>query len=403
MNKNVPKLRFKEFNDEWFSYKIKDICKLSSGSTPSKLKKEYFTGDMLWLTSGELRDKYLYETIDNITEAGRVDARLKVYDIGTFLIAIYGLEAAGVRGKSTILGEKATISQACMALEPNFKMISEYLYYWYEKYGNLIGLKYAQGTKQQNLSTNLVGDLDIKTPSLQEQKKIADFFTILDSLIEEQDGKVRDLELYKKSMMQKIFSQEIRFKDENGCDYPEWKKQNLGTIIEEPKKIKVENAFEIELITVKLYCKGIQLTGKYPNDTKNGRPYYKRFIGEMLIGRQNMHNGGIGLVRKETDGKIASNAISSYVMKTKDRLEFIYLVLSNPDFYRRIDILIGGTGQKEISKGEIEKLKIQIPCLEEQNKIVQCLSNIDNLIEEEKKNLDDLREMKKGLLQQMFV
>ncbi len=204
-------------------------------------------------------------------------------------------------------------------------------------------------------------------------------------------------------MMQKIFKQEIRFKDENGQDYPEWEEKKLGNIIEEPKKIKVENPSEIELITVKLHCNGVKLTGKYPNDTKNGRPYYKRFIGELMIGRQNMHNGGIGLVTDECSGKIASNAISSYVIRTSDNLKFIYLTLSNPSFYRKIDTLIGGTGQKEISKSEIESLKIRIPVIEEQTKIANFLSNIDKIIEEENKKLEDLRQWKKGLLQQMFV
>lgn len=203
--------------------------------------------------------------------------------------------------------------------------------------------------------------------------------------------------------MKKIFKQEIRSKDENGQDYPEWEEKKLDNIIEEPKKIKVENPSEIELITVKLHCNGVKLTGKYPNDTKNGRPYYKRFIGELMIGRQNMHNGGIGLVTDECSGKIASNAISSYFIRTSDNLKFIYLTLSNPSFYRKIDTLIGGTGQKEISKSEIESLKIRIPVIEEQTKIANFLSNIDNIIEEENKKLEDLRQWKKRLLQQMFV
>lgn len=84
-------------------------------------------------------------------------------------------------------------------------------------------------------------------------------------------------------------------------------------------------------------------------------------------------------------------------------MKFIYLTLSNPSFYRKIDTLIGGTGQKEISKSEIESLKIRIPVIEEQTKIANFLSNIDNIIEEENKKLEDLRQWKKGLLQQMFV
>ena len=132
------------------------------------MKKEYFMGDIPWVTSGELKNKYLYKTVDNITNEAKNDNGLKLYSRGTFIIAMYGLEASGTRGSSTILKNEATISQACMALEVKDNILSEYLYYWYEKYGEIIGLKYAQGTKQQNLSTNLVADLNIKLPSLEE-------------------------------------------------------------------------------------------------------------------------------------------------------------------------------------------------------------------------------------------
>ena len=99
-----------------------------------------------------------------------------------------------------------------MALEPIEGVISEFLYYWYEKNSEMIGIKYAQGTKQQNLSTDLVGNLKIALPKLHEQERIANFLTKVDKLIEKQDEKVKNYELYKKGMMQKIFSQEIRFR-----------------------------------------------------------------------------------------------------------------------------------------------------------------------------------------------
>lgn len=401
--RNVPKLRFKGFEDEWKEYKLGDLCKISSGSTPSKLKREYFNGNIFWVTSGELKNKYLKDTIDKITESAKIDTNLKIYDKGTVVIAIYGLEAQGTRGSSTILNTKATISQACMALEVNNKIINEYLYYWYEKYGEIIGLKYAQGTKQQNLSTNLVSELNVKLPSLEEQTKIANFLSNVDNIIEEQEGKVKDLEQYKKGMMQKIFKQEVKFKDENGGEYTKWEEKKLGEVMFEPKKMKEENPIEIELLTVKLHCKGVELTGKYPNVTSNGRPYYKRFKDEILIGRQNMHNGGIGIVNEECDGKIASNAISSYRAIENNNTIYLLKYLSDKNYYKRIDFLLGGTGQKEISKKELENLKVKLPCLEEQTKIANFLSNIDNIIKEENKKLEDLKLWKKGLLQQMFV
>ncbi len=240
-------------------------------------------------------------------------------------------------------------------------------------------------------------------PSKEEQEKIASFFSLIDDKISLQGEKVEALKDYKKGMMQKIFSRELRFKDDDGRDYPEWEEKKLGEVIYEPIKTKEKEPQSKELLTVKLHCLGIEATGKYPNSTQNGRPYYKRFKGELLIGRQNMHNGGIGIVDDKCNGLIASNAISSYINNKCVNIEFIYYTISRIDYYKRIDLLIGGTGQKEISKKELEDLCINIPCLEEQNKIVDLLNKIDFKLKKEQEKLDYLHEYKKGLLQQMFV
>lgn len=405
MNKNVPKLRFKGFNDEWSDYKIKELCKLSSGSTPSKLKKEYFTGDIPWVTSGELKNKCLYKTIDNITEMGREDARLKIYDIGTFLIAIYGLEAEGVRGKSTILGKQATISQACMALEPNSKMLSEYLYYWYEKYGNLIGLKYAQGTKQQNLSTNLVGDLNIHIPSLEEQEKIANFLSNVDKIIEEQEGKVKDLEVYKKGMMQKIFKQEIRFKDENGKEYPDWDRKTLKYVLREfSEKSKISNQYEVLSST----AVGVFKQSEYFNReiaSADNTGYKVLKLHQIVLSPQNLWLGNINY-NDRFDIGIVSPSYKIFDINNSLNKKFIsYIIKNNRMLYEYKQASEQGASvvRRNLNLDLFYDIIVKLPCLKEQIKIANLLSNIDNIIEEENKKLEDLKEWKKGLLQQMFV
>src|SRR5690606_18034607 len=164
----------------------------------------------------------------------------------------------------------------------------------------------------------------------------------------------------------------------------------------------VENPNKIELLSVKLHCKGIENTGNYPAVTRNGRPYYKRFKDEILIGRQNFHNGGIGIVNDENNGKICSNAISSYNV-LNDNLLFVYYYIARASYYKKVDDLIGGTGQKEISKSEFLKLKIQIPSTQEQSQIASFLTRINQKIQTEKAILEQLENQKKYLLKQMFV
>lgn len=408
--RNVPKLRFEGFEDEWREYKLGNLCKISSGSTPSKLKREYFNGNIFWVTSGELKNKYLKDTIDKITESAKIDANLKIYDKGTVVIAIYGLEAQGTRGSSTILNTKATISQACMALEVNNKIINEYLYYWYEKYGEIIGLKYAQGTKQQNLSTNLVSELNVKLPSLEEQTKIANFLSNVDNIIEEQEGKVKDLEQYKKGMMQKIFKQEVRFKDENGGEYPEWEEKKIKQIGNIISGVGFSEKYQGNLnLQYKVFkVSDMNLIGNEKIMTISNNTISKEILRDMktkIISGNSIIFAKVGaaifLERKRIvkepflidNNMMAINVMGNY------KLEFVYYLLEKIRLskYAQIGAL------PSYNSSDIGNIKIKLPCIEEQTKIANFLSNIDNIIEEEKKKLEDLKLWKKGLLQQMFV
>jgi type I restriction enzyme S subunit len=192
----------------------------------------------------------------------------------------------------------------------------------------------------------------------------------------------------------------VRFKE----FHEEWKEVRLGDILYEQKKDKVLKPQNYELLTVKLHCKGISKTGKKPNITENGRPYYFVEKGELLVGRQNFHNGGFGISNFESNRYITSNAISHYKVKNnKCKLFFIKYCFSQFNFYKRVDYIIGGTGQKEISKKEFYNLKIKLPSLQEQQKITNMLSLADREIELLKKELEALKEQKRGLMRKLLV
>ena len=201
--------------------------------------------------------------------------------------------------------------------------------------------------------------------------------------------------------MQQIFTQKLRFVDFND----EWETVQLKDVAYIPKKVKLSNIDGLKLLTVKLHAKGIEINNKIkPKLTKRGRPYYIREYGELLIGRQNFHNGGMGIVPKTLDGGICSNAISSFkVFEDKIDIKYLYYFLSRPEYYIKSEKFIGGTGQKEFSEKELLKLKIDLPSLEEQNKIVNVLSIINKKIKNNENQLNKTQEFKKGLLQQLFV
>jgi type I restriction enzyme S subunit len=154
----------------------------------------------------------------------------------------------------------------------------------------------------------------------------------------------------------------------------EWEVKKLGEVLVEPKKKPVEDPTKYELLSVRLHSLGVVNTGKRPTKTEKGRPYYIRNINEILIGRQNFHNGSIGIVKKENDGGVCSNAISSFVVEN-EYLLFVFYYVARKSYYSIANDLIGGTGQKEISHKELLNFKILVPSLPEQQKIAACLSS----------------------------
>ena len=204
----VPPLRFPEFSGEWNRTSIGDKFELYSGNTPSRLEKDQFVGKINWITSGELKNHYIAATNETITEEAAANNNLRLLPIGTFVIAIYGLEAAGVRSTGSITTEASTISQACMAFLPKGEISNEFLYSWYMKHGNIIGLRYAQGTKQQNLSYDIIERFKISYPNVLEQRKLEKFISLLDRRIAIQSGLIEDLQKLKAAIIERLYSQQ---------------------------------------------------------------------------------------------------------------------------------------------------------------------------------------------------
>ena len=200
---NVPNLRFPEFKEAWKDSNIGKCFDLYSGNTPSRMEKEHFIGDVNWITSGELKEHYIGDTKERISEKAAADNNLRILPVGTFVISIYGLEAEGVRGTCSITVKTSTISQACMAFTPKSNVSNEFLYSWYKKHGNKIGIRYAQGTKQQNLSYDIIEKFPIRYPSIEEQEKLNTFISLLDSRIATQNKIIEDLKKLKVAIRDK--------------------------------------------------------------------------------------------------------------------------------------------------------------------------------------------------------
>ena len=392
-------LRFSGFTDEWNEVKLGDISKsITKGTTP----KKYSDTGINFVKVESIENNKIYKIdafIDENTHKNELSRSiLKTNDL---LFSI-----AGSLGRTTIVTENILPANTNQALSIirfydncncNLNFIQSRLNtYDIAKY---IFQNLAVGA-QPNLNLQQVGNIKIRIPSFNEQNKIQGFLECVDIKIELLKKKYQQYQEFKKYLMQQIFTQKLRF------DFKDtWDKVLLKDVAFIPKKTKLTNIEGLKLLTVKLHTKGIEINDRIkPKLTKRGRPYYIRRSGELLIGRQNFHNGGMGIVPKSLDEGICSNAISSFnVFEDKIDVNYLYYFLARPEYYIKSERLIGGTGQKEFSEKELLKLKIDLPSLEEQNKIVDFLSNIDHKIELSENQLNKTQEFKKGLLQQMFV
>jgi len=388
MERNVPKLRFKGFNDEWQLSNLKKLCDINPKS--KELPDKFVYIDLESIIDGVLIKKNIIELKDAPSRAQRL---LNVGDVLFQTVRPYQMNNYLFEYELNYKSVASTgyAQLRCKNCISNNKFIYQALHN--KKFNNKVMLR-CTGTSYPAINSSELVTIPLRIPSLQEQERIANFLTKVDKIIEKQEEKVKNLENYKKGMMQKIFSQEIRFKDENGNEYPEWEEKRLGKII--VNKNKGGNA---------LYCDyeaNILLSNEYLEKKVSNITYvsntidvYENHILILWDGSQS------GKVYTGVRGVLGSTFVSIELDKFNNNI-FVYQYLN----YKKNliqEVWREGSGVPHVAKDFINNFKIFLPCLEEQVKISEVLNKIDLLQEKETNKLENLRQLKKGLLQQMFV
>lgn len=387
---DVPHLRFPEFGGEWDYSTIGSEFDLYSGNTPSRLDKEQFNGDVNWISSGELKEHYIYETKEKITEEAASCNNLRLLPIGTFVIAIYGLEAEGVRGTGSVIQKKSTISQACMAFSSKGAITNEFLYSWYKKHGNLIGLKYAQGTKQQNLSYDIISQFRISYPSIKEQKKLEEFISLLDERIATQNKIIEDLKLLMDAITERLYS------EVNGTVYTY---HQLFDVINERNKDNVYNnvlsaSQELGMID----RSDINIDIKFEQASIVSYKIVRK--GDYVVHLRSFQGG---FAFSEKTG-ICSPAYT--ILRPNDNLIYGYLshYFTSKQFVKSLKLVTYGIRDgRSINVDEWLDMKVVIPGKKEQSHILNTINSIELKLRNEHEIYLRLIKQKSYLLHQMFI
>ena len=397
---NVPNLRFPEFEGEWEESTIGKQFELYSGNTPSRINKELFNGTINWISSGELKEHYIYSTKERISQEAANN--LKLLSVGTFVIAIYGLEAEGVRGTGSITQEPSTISQACMAFTPKGEITNEFLYSWYKKHGHVIGVKYAQGTKQQNLSYDILEKFKISYPNVKEQDKLNLFFSLIDKRISTQNKIIDKLQSLIKGLNNHLYQQygneiETSFAD-LGISYSGLSGKTATDFGSGKPFITYLNVYSNNVIEETSYQYVRMGENEKQNIVRYGDVLFTLSsetpeevgIGSVYLGNQEVYlNSFCFGVHITNIQKMFSPYLSYYISTTQFR-KFIYPFAQ-------------GSTRFNLCKADFEKSKFKLPSLENQKRIYESLKCLSGKVAAEDAILKQYHSQKQYLLRQMFI
>ena len=264
----------------------------------------------------------------------------------------------------------------------------------------------AQGKSIVHIQAKQLSNICVKYPlSKVEQQKIAEFLSTIDTVIAKQKETVSAWEERKKGVMQKLFSQEVRFKADDGSQFPDWEEKKLGEVmsVKDVKQIPTEEAPLMAFIAYQ----GVAEKGdRYDRSflVKSDDKKYKRTdFNDFIYSSNNLDVGSIGL--NKYGSAVISVVYEIFTFKDGFNPDCMNLLIQQPRIMSSIIRYRQGClyGQYKIHSRDFLNVLISVPCLAEQQKIADCLSSLDEVIEKQKATLAAWEELKKGLLQQMFV
>lgn len=388
---NVPKLRFKEFTDEWVTCTINSVAEVISGGTPDTTNSNYWDGSINWFTPSEVgKSKYISNSKRKITQLGLQKSSAKLLPVGTIL-----LSSRATVGESSILyNNEACTNQGFQSLIPHKNINNEFLYYLIYKYKKSL-LKQAFGSTFLEISKNNVEKIKINIPTaMKEQVKLSTFLSLLDRKIELQTKKIEVLKLFKKG----LFDTQLKNNEKESIMFDDF-------LDEATEKSSIQNQYPVLSST----SKGLFLQSDYFNkqaSSENNVGYKILKRNQLVLSPQNLWMGNININNIFDIGIVSpSYRVYNIDIKKIDLNYFNYWIKTPKALYSYLISSEQGASivRRNLNIEMFNQISLKIPDLEKQhiigNRIYQFYLKIN--LEEEKLKL--LYKLKKGLMQNMFI
>jgi len=388
--KNVPELRFSEFNSDWIEKRLEELF------------QEFQSGNNI--TSTDIYENGSYPVFGGNGLRGYTENY--THDGFYFLIGRQGALCGNIKR----IKDKVYVSEHAIACKANHLSDTEWLAQRLDYY-NLN--KLSESSAQPGLSVKKLLRFKLFVPTKKEQEKIASFLSAVDNKLTQLRRKKELLETYKRGLMQKLFSQQIRFKQDDGTAFPDWQEKSLGELGEFKNGFNADKqsfGSGIEFINLmdifgkneitKTLLERVQIPQKQLEQ-------YKIKKGDVLFVRSSVKRSGVGqscLVNDDFEDTVYSGFIIRFREKYNDLIHFYKkYCFSSLEFRENILSVATSSANTNINQESLVNILLCYPCKEEQQKIADCLTALDKKIEAVAQQIHHTEQFKKGLLQKMFV
>lgn len=401
----IPAIRFTEFTDAWASGRLGDFFTSSREKGVDGLPTLSVTLDRGLVNRDELERKQ--ETTITATE----HLWVRSGDIAYNMMRMW----QGAFGRATYDGLTSPAYVVARSKKGNDTRYFEYAFRKSRSIYLFWAYSYGLTSDRLRLYAKDFERIPFAAPRLNEQQKIADFLTAVDARIGQLAQKKALLEDYKKGVMQQLFSQAIRFKDDDGTDYPDWEEKTFYELLDSVLDFRGRTPLKLGL-----EWGGGDVISLSANNVKNGfidfsaecnlgsNELFERWMGDVNLRKGDIvftMEAPLGNVLMLPDNRkyILSQRVVAFKTKSFVLQGFLLQIMWSAGFQSQLARLATGSTAKGINQKSLKKVVTSIPSLGEQTKIANFLSAIDDKIQSVAKQIDETKTFKKGLLQQMFV
>ena len=397
---NIPEVRFAGFTDAWEQRKLGELADIVGGGTPSTGVSDYWDGNIDWYAPAEIAEQiYLTSSQRKITEEGYNHSSAKMLPVGTVLFT----SRAGI-GKTAILARKGCTNQGFQSIVPHKGELDSYFIFSrteeLKQYGETVGA----GSTFVEVSGKQMANMELMMPkTMAEQKTIGQYFANLDRLITLHQRKYERLKNVKKSMLEKMFPK-------NGSNIPEirfagftdaWEQRKLGDVAQYRNGKAHENCIDENGKYIVVNSKFVSTDGEVKKfSNMQNEALFENEIAFVLSDVPNGRAIARTYLVEKSDKYTLNQRIAGITPLNETYPYFLYILMNRHPYFLAFD---DGAKQTNLSVSDVMGFETYYPKYNEQQKIGAYFRNLDNLITLHQRKLEKLQNIKKSMLEKMFV